>query len=364
MRGKNATSPLQRPHTYVLTAAPDYLDTALEEVRRVDPRVHQIMEPDSEIAIVESVLGLGAMHEGLQKNSPIFLRHIAPAQSRVILAGDEQDLGTIARETLELTAAALLNSSKSFSVQARVLTPPGEPRPYRAFVVKSSIVPLVQAETGAREAINDPQLVISVLLLPTVGFVGISPVEFNLSSWTGGARRFAREEGQLSRAEFKLLEALEHFGAALPANGTALDLGAAPGGWTRILRQNGLRVLAVDPAPVDPSLLSDEGVRVVRGRGQDWLERLKQAGGQFDVILCDAHMDAREAARLMVDAAPLMRLTSFAILNLALPSHEADGTDPVTLTQQALKHLRTRYRTVRARQLFHNRNEVMVFLQV
>ena len=43
---------------------------------------------------------------------------------------------------------------------------------------------------------------------------------------------------------------------------------------------------------------------------------------------------------------------------------EADGTDPVTPTQQALKQLRSRYRTVRARQLFHNRNEVMVFLQV
>jgi hypothetical protein len=46
-----------------------------------------------------------------------------------------------------------------------------------------------------------------------------------LSDWAGGVRRFAREEGQLSRSEFKLLEAFEVFDISVPQKGLALDLG-------------------------------------------------------------------------------------------------------------------------------------------
>ena len=58
-------------------------------------------------------------------------------------------------------------------------------------------------------------------------------------------RRFAREEGQVSRAEFKLLEAIELFGVAVREHGVALDLGASPGGWTRVLRRLGPRFVVL-----------------------------------------------------------------------------------------------------------------------
>lgn len=52
-------------------------------------------------------------------------------------------------------------------------------------------------------------------------------------------------------AEFKLLEALEVFGIVLPSHGVALDLAAAPGGWTRVLRRAGEYVTAIDPGELD-----------------------------------------------------------------------------------------------------------------
>ena len=125
----------------------------------------------------------------------------------------------------------------------------------------------------------------------------------NLSDWAGGARRFAREEGQVSRSEFKLLEAFEVFDIKLPPRGVALDLGASPGGWTRVLRQHGQYVTAVDPGALDERVASDPGVRHKRMTAEAYLH---DEPDQFDVIVNDMRMDGRDSARLMVTYARLL----------------------------------------------------------
>ena len=109
-----------------------------------------------------------------------------------------------------------------------------------------------------------------------------------------------QEEGQVSRAEFKLLEAAELFELSFPARGVALDLGASPGGWTRVLRNHGLDVTAVDPGDLDRHIASDLAVRHVRQTAQTYLATTDQ---QFDVILNDMRMDAQVSARIMVTTA-------------------------------------------------------------
>ena len=105
-----------------------------------------------------------------------------------------------------------------------------------------------------------------------VALAGLSRAERNISDWAGGMRRFAREEGQISRAEFKLLEALEVFRIVLPPRGVALDLGASPGGLTGVLRQLDQYVTAVDPGELGPRLagqrLHPVAVEGVAGRGR------------------------------------------------------------------------------------------------
>ena len=85
-------------------------------------------------------------------------------------------------------------------------------------------------------------------------FIGLSLASHNISDWAGGVRRFRREKEQISRAEFKMLEAFEAFTSTCPPAASLLDLGAAPGGWTRVLRQKGQYVTAVDPAELHPRL--------------------------------------------------------------------------------------------------------------
>jgi 23S rRNA (cytidine2498-2'-O)-methyltransferase len=349
--------------SYIISANPDYLLAALDEMRALDRDVRSTLEYDG-VAVVESSLDLPAMHARLESRPPVFVRHIQPAETRELMAGTGEDLSTLARAVMRLPSLALIEEGTPFAVQARVIAGTGALRPYTPYAVKDAIVPLVTAQTGAVEEVRNPVVVISVLALKEVGFVGISPVAFNLSDWSGGMRRFARTNEQLSRAEFKLLEALDLFDVALPREGKALDLGASPGGWTRVLRDQGLTVLAVDPAPLDAALMEDEGVRYLHGYAQEWVDRFKSVQEKFDVVVSDMRMDARDAARFMVDAAPLMHLRSAAVLTLKLPPPGTPGLNPVALVREALEELRSRFRVVRARQLFHNRHEVTVYLEL
>jgi len=74
---------------------------------------------------------------------------------------------------------------------------------------------------------------------------------------------------EVCRAVWKLREALQEteVAAVLTRRGgvaRALDLGAAPGGWTSVLAERCSDVVAVDPADLNPDVLALRGVRHVR----------------------------------------------------------------------------------------------------
>ncbi len=75
------------------------------------------------------------------------------------------------------------------------------------------------------------------------------------SAFPDGECRFVEDkEGPPSRAYLKLWEALT-LGGEMPRPGErCVDLGASPGGWTWVLAKLGARVLAVDKAPLAPSV--------------------------------------------------------------------------------------------------------------
>ncbi|HLJ33262.1 MAG TPA: SAM-dependent methyltransferase, partial [Ktedonobacteraceae bacterium] len=177
--------------------------------------------------------------------------------------------------------------------------------------------------------------------------------------WPGGTRHYAQTPEQISRAEFKLLEALEVFGVQLPSHGRALDLGAAPGGWTRLLLEAGLHVVAVDPANLDPRLNGLPRLEHYRGYAETYLEDAVKKHRRFELIVNDMRMDAREASRLLGQAAPCLRHEGFIVSVFKLP-HETREIQPLTTLKEALSTLKKYYSVVHARQLFHNRQEVTV----
>lgn len=77
------------------------------------------------------------------------------------------------------------------------------------------------------------------------------------SPFPNGEVRFVEDhQGPPSRAYLKLWEALTRLGAHPGPGERCVDLGASPGGWTWACAQLGASVLAVDKAPLDPSVAS------------------------------------------------------------------------------------------------------------
>lgn len=172
--------------------------------------------------------------------------------------------------------------------------------------------------------------------------------------WPGGRPRLPYEAGLPSRSALKLLEALQVFAIAAPGGGPALDLGAAPGGWTLLLARRGARVVAVDPGALAPEVAALPGVDYRAQTAQAFLRRNRQ---RFGLIVNDMRLDARESARIMLQAAPALAPGGLAIMTLKLPQRA-----PTAVVRQAREILRAAYPFQQARCLYYNRNEVTVAL--
>jgi 23S rRNA (cytidine2498-2'-O)-methyltransferase len=269
----------------ILTSRPGSSTAALNEVRSVDPgtRLHRWLARG--VGWLELEMDWNALAMRFRERPPVFCRHICPAQVILSLQQDMANLDDLAEASRPFTSS--LSSTQTFSVQTRLI---GDGWPYARYDVNSRLAQEF-IEQGVPLDVRRPEQVLSVVLTPSQGYLGLSYAADNLSDWAGGARRFKREEEQVSRAEFKLLEAMELFRLSLPAGGMALDLGAAPGGWTRILRRHAMSVVAVDPGDLDPRVAADPAVRHRRQTAQSYLRTVHE---QFDVILNDMRMDAQD----------------------------------------------------------------------
>ena len=334
----------------ILTADPDFADLALAELAEADKPAQVLPELAAGIWALYLPSGFWPLAERWQAQPPIFVRHICPVDTAIDLPGSHKDV-TLLERTIKAEFASLIDPALSFSVQARLLAD----KPYNKFAVNSALSDAIELLTGAGLNTAEPVQVLSVVITEPVAFVGLSLAATNLSSWAGGEHRFAREKGQISRAEFKLLEALAVFQIDLPPRGLALDLGAAPGGWTRVLRQKEQYVTAVDPARLHPSLQADAKVRHLPLTAEQYLE----AGpDKFDIIVNDMRLDARDSARLMGRYAPFLYPHGLALMTFKLP-----GEGRLAALDHAFNILRPAYQVAGARQLFHNRSEITVYLK-
>jgi len=342
----------------ILSADPDFVDLALAEVQ-------QVTDVESSVALADGVWRVATARPFWEVAAawrlapPIFVRHICPAQLELGLRNKrETDFAILRQETLA-QLAALVDPELTLSVQARVLAE----LPYKPFDLNQLLSTALQEATGVTLDVRAPQQILSVVCAaaaqPTrhvthTACVGLSLATHNLSNWAGGLRRFARDDGQISRAEFKLLEALELFQIKLPPRGVALDLGASPGGWTRVLRQQDQYVTAVDPGALDPRLAQDRGIRHKVMTAEQYLANEPD---RFDLIVNDMRMDARDSARLIVSYAKQLYRHGSVIMTLKLPEEHREP-----IIEHAFAILREAYTIVGARQLFHNRSELTVYL--
>lgn len=185
----------------------------------------------------------------------------------------------------------------------------------------------------------------------------------NSSASPNGIQRVSMAHDAPSRSYLKLAEAFEVFldkteqARNLKPGMSAVDLGAAPGGWTWQLAQRGLKVFAVDNGPLKGA-----------AAGHPCIKHLRQDGFRFrpqrpvDWLVCDMVEQPQRVAALMTEWF-VAGLTQRAIFNLKLPMKKRVAALHAALDsiRAALNAKGLRYR-LEAKQLYHDREEVTVFL--
>jgi 23S rRNA (cytidine2498-2'-O)-methyltransferase len=344
----------------IVTTHPEFSDAGFSELKQLDKQLTHVAQLAPGLILCATPQVETLMHMAAEQQ-PIFVRHLAPVQTIVNLNNTEQDIGTLAITLAELPTFSYLERGQYFAVQTRLIQSEEYTiqRPYSGGQVNRLLAEAISEETGAVESIRKPRIIVSLLCIAEKGYLGISTAHENLSDWPGGARHYAQTPEQISRAEFKLLEALEVFGVQLPSQGRVLDLGAAPGGWTRLLLEAGLHVVAVDPANLDPRLDGLPHLEHYRGYAETYLDDAVKRHRRFDLIVNDMRMDARDAARLLGQVAPCLHPEGYIISVFKLP-HETREIQPLFTLKEAITILKKYYAIVYARQLFHNRQEVTV----
>jgi len=355
----------------IVTAHQEFIDVAFDELKRFDKKLlyGELLAPGILLCTLPNdtfLHDLTSLTRQAADQRPIFVRHLTPAQSVIHLNNTENDIGELAQAIANLPTFTLLERGQRFAVQTRLLQTDMElvrtgsnKHSYSSGHINQLLAAAIAEETGAVESMKKPQVVVSLLCTLEKAYLGISLTKDNLSDWPGGARHFAHIPEQISRSEFKLLEALDVFGVTLPSQGLALDLGAAPGGWTRMLLEAGMKVVAIDPAKLDARLVRQPHLEQYRGYAEEYLEEAIKRRRKFNVITNDMRMDAREAARLLVEASACLLSDGFIISVLKLP-HATSEIDPLMNLSEALRLLHRHFGIVQARQLFHNRQEVTV----
>ncbi len=192
-------------------------------------------------------------------------------------------------------------------------------------------------------------------------YVGLSRVG-NSSRWAMGIPRLRMPSGSPSRSTLKLAEALLEFvdgeggrSERIKPGMTAVDLGAAPGGWTWQMVQRGFMVIAVDNGAMDPALMESGQVKHRRDDGFHF-----QPTDPVDWMVCDMVESPSRIARL-VSRWIAEGWTTETIFNLKLPMKKRweELERCRGIIDEALGG--SGY-YLRMKQLFHDREEVTAYL--
>ena len=365
-------------HTYKFnnlflgTASKKYLKFALKEIKKVDPDFRKI---DS---FPDGVFSFGIKRDkedfikALLDIKPVYLRHVQPIDLLIPLVDVQRTPEAVVENISPFFEE--IKPGEKISVQARRI--PGN-YDYTLFGIKQAVDRYISDNNIGIPTVKNPDKTISVFVTDSTkidytksitynlqkdfappsfwgGFIlaGISSPCENLCEWSGGIVRFAKDDDQISRAEFKLLEAFELFNIEAKIGGKALDLGAAPGGWSKVLMEKGYYVTAVDRAVLDSTISRYKRIRFV----QKDARHFRGEKDTFDIVTCDINGEPVQAAKAVIGTASSLKKGAILVMTVKLSGKNFEKT-----IEKSLKILKNYFSIERIRQLYHNRDEVTIF---
>ena len=334
----------------IVSASPTYAACALAELDQALPAGYGRDELEPGTWLVSAAGSFRRMATALQPT--VFLRHACPVQAEVALDGRCAPQAWVAATLPDVWPHLPgLQSQDPLQVQVRLL--PGSPAWAPGALAGELRACLGRA--GIPTVGGAAPRVLSLVCGSNRAWLGVAAVEQQRSPWPGGIARLRRLPGEVSRSARKLEEAWRVFDLPPPlAGGRAIDLGAAPGGWTQVLLSRGLRVVAVDTGELAPELREAAGLRFLRGPAQG----VALPAGPLDLLTCDLSWDPLRAARCVLRFRPLLRPEAPALVTIKF-----FGRQPLQAVAAARAELSAGFRVLAVRHLYHDRAEATAYLR-
>lgn len=330
-----------------ITSNVNYVNQALDEAREVDKELRALQNYNNGILLVSTSMPKENFNISIVEKRPIFIRHI----SSFDIQSDIKENSTPA-EIADLAKGYIDNFEKGSKVAVQIRKARGE-YSFNPIDIKIEIDRMLE-DTGAEAEIKNPEYIISALLDENKCYMGMSESNMNLSSWSGGMVHYKKDESDISRAKFKLMEAIDVFNLDMSKVHNALDLGAAPGGWTSVLLEHNVSVTAVDTGDMDPRLNKYKNYTFIKANASE----VELHEDEFDMLTSDISWNAKNTALLVNRASKALKAGGYAVVTVKLMGSK------VRRTIREVKEIYQEVFDVKAaKQLFHNRDEITLLLR-
>ncbi|WP_155964670.1 SAM-dependent methyltransferase [Streptococcus ruminantium] len=294
------------------------------------------------IAVMDCTLSPIELNRFLEESRECFIRHLFPVSLENVIDG------ILLTDLVLETAHIGLDISESFSIQYRVLD-----REVKEDIHENirSIKKELVAEGYTYDECS-PKQIVSILISNNKAFIGANDAYLNRSLKNGGIIRYKVTDDFISRAEFKLLEIFDTCDFSIPGGAKALDIGAAPGGWTKALVNKGCLVYSVDPGRLSEKIISNKSVKYFQESAQRFLYRKLDL--KFDFIVNDMKMDGVKSFQMMLEMMSMAKGSTNFIFTIKLPKKRWDA-----YLKKLLQLMDESVEVIFLRQLSYNRSEVM-----
>jgi len=292
-------------------------------------------------------------------------------------------------QKIEEAIAKIINDSeaKTFEIEVKKIDFPSDE------TAKSIEVRLGREleKQGYIANLNNPELMVYCLLLRKAVILGHPIAGSNRLTLDLFRQANKEKEDFVNRAEYKLKEAVEAFGIDLSMHKIALDIGAAPGGWSHYLLRHGIKVVAVDNALLDYKKFIGKKILVITNEKEklgleniantslhgfeeeieisaydlihvktsvldERIARLLDKLGKFDMLTIDTNTAPLESASIANRLSSFLAENALLIMTIKLISKAFSKHISETVAL-----LSKNYVSIKIKKLPHNRQEVTLF---
>jgi len=125
-------------------------------------------------------------------------------------------------------------------------------------------------KVSANQIAQANDLILDVVMVePNEWWFGFHYATTTAGRWPGGVPKIDASQEVISRAYFKLDEALRWSGIKINPGDVCAEIGSAPGGACQLLLEQEAIVIGVDPAEMETEVLEHTNFTHIRRRGNE-----------------------------------------------------------------------------------------------